>query len=121
MQPCRFTDMLANRTLKHQVDCWLISTAWTSGRYSMGKRCSLAVMRRIVNAVHSEKHVRRREIYTPVEGKRVQVVRRLAELRYLIFSPTSVGPFLVTTALNRRRKKKGRQKRTPSQVFQYGS
>ena len=45
--------MLAERMSKHQVDCWLINTGWTGGRYGTGKRCPLAVTRRIVDAVHS--------------------------------------------------------------------
>ncbi len=45
--------MLAERMDKHKVDCWLINTGWTGGRYGTGKRCPLAVTRRIVDAVHS--------------------------------------------------------------------
>src|SRR5258708_5235432 len=45
--------MLAERMDEHKVDCWLINTGWTGGRYGTGKRCPLAVTRRIVDAVHS--------------------------------------------------------------------
>jgi phosphoenolpyruvate carboxykinase (ATP) len=45
--------MLADRMDRHKVDCWLINTGWTGGRYGTGKRCPLAVTRRIVDAVHS--------------------------------------------------------------------
>ena len=45
--------MLAERMAKHNVDCWLINTGWTGGRYGTGKRCPLKVTRRIVDAVHS--------------------------------------------------------------------
>jgi phosphoenolpyruvate carboxykinase (ATP) len=53
MQPGRYAEMLADRMSRHQVDCWLINTGWTGGRYGTGKRCPLAVTRRIVDAVHS--------------------------------------------------------------------
>ena len=38
---------------KHNVDCWLINTGWTGGKFGIGKRCPLKVTRRIVDAVHS--------------------------------------------------------------------
>lgn len=38
---------------KHKVDCWLINTGWTGGKYGTGKRCPLKYTRRIVDAVHS--------------------------------------------------------------------
>lgn len=45
--------MLAERMSKHNVDCWLINTGWTGGKYGYGKRCPLKYTRRIVDAVHS--------------------------------------------------------------------
>ena len=45
--------MLAERMSKHQVNCWLINTGWTGGKYGVGKRCPLKYTRRIVDAVHS--------------------------------------------------------------------
>ena len=45
--------MLAERMSKHNVDCWLINTGWTGGKFGIGKRCPLKVTRRIVDAVHS--------------------------------------------------------------------
>jgi len=45
--------MLAERMSKHNVNCWLINTGWTGGKYGTGKRCPLKVTRAIVDAVHS--------------------------------------------------------------------
>jgi len=45
--------MLAERMAKHKVDCWLINTGWTGGKYGTGKRCPLRYTRRIISAVHS--------------------------------------------------------------------
>lgn len=45
--------MLAERMSKHKVDCWLINTGWTGGKFGTGKRCPLKYTRRIVDAVHS--------------------------------------------------------------------
>lgn len=52
-QPGRYAEMLAERMAKHNVDCWLINTGWTGGKYGSGKRCPLKFTRRIVDAVHS--------------------------------------------------------------------
>lgn len=40
---------------KYKVDCWLINTGWTGGKFGSvaGKRCPLKFTRRIVDAVHS--------------------------------------------------------------------
>ena len=38
---------------KHNVDCWLINTGWTGGKFGTGKRCPLKYTRRIVDAIHS--------------------------------------------------------------------
>ncbi|TCD68062.1 Protein kinase C-like 1 [Steccherinum ochraceum] len=53
LHPGRYAEMLAERMAKHQVNCWLINTGWTGGKYGTGKRCPLKVTRRIVDAVHS--------------------------------------------------------------------
>ena len=45
--------MLAERMYKNNVDCWLINTGWTGGKFGSGKRCPLKYTRRIVDAVHS--------------------------------------------------------------------
>ena len=52
-QPGRYAEMLAERMAKHNVDCWLINTGWTGGKFGSGKRCPLKFTRRIVDAVHS--------------------------------------------------------------------
>lgn len=52
-QPGRYAEMLADRMAKHNVDCWLINTGWTGGKFGSGKRCPLKFTRRIVDAVHS--------------------------------------------------------------------
>ena len=45
--------MLADRIAKHEVDCYLINTGWTGGKFGRGKRCPLKYTRRIIDAVHS--------------------------------------------------------------------
>ena len=44
--------MLAERMAANNVDCWLINTGWTGGKFGTGSRCPLKYTRRIVDAVH---------------------------------------------------------------------
>lgn len=44
--------MLADRMARNNVDCWLINTGWTGGKYGTGQRCPLRYTRAIVDAVH---------------------------------------------------------------------
>ncbi|KAL1942780.1 hypothetical protein VTO73DRAFT_5020 [Trametes versicolor] len=53
LHPGRYAEMLAERMAKNNVDCWLINTGWTGGKFGTGKRCPLKYTRRIVDAVHS--------------------------------------------------------------------
>jgi len=53
LHPGRYAQMLAERMAKNSVDCWLINTGWTGGKFGTGKRCPLKITRRIVDAVHS--------------------------------------------------------------------
>ncbi|KAJ7287398.1 phosphoenolpyruvate carboxykinase-domain-containing protein [Mycena rebaudengoi] len=53
LHPGRYAEMLAERMSKHKVDCWLINTGWTGGKFGTGKRCPLKYTRAIVDAVHS--------------------------------------------------------------------
>lgn len=54
LHPSRYADMLAERMAKNNVDCWLINTGWTGGRFGSpnGRRCPLRFTRAIVDAVH---------------------------------------------------------------------
>ncbi|TDL22552.1 ATP-utilizing phosphoenolpyruvate carboxykinase [Rickenella mellea] len=53
LHPGRYAQMLAERMAKHDVDCWLINTGWTGGKFGTGRRCPLKFTRAIVDAVHS--------------------------------------------------------------------
>ncbi|KAH7102869.1 ATP-utilizing phosphoenolpyruvate carboxykinase [Auriculariales sp. MPI-PUGE-AT-0066] len=54
LHPSRYAKMLAERMSKHNVDCWLVNTGWVRGKFGSGagRRCPLAVTRRIVDAIH---------------------------------------------------------------------
>ncbi|WWD19609.1 phosphoenolpyruvate carboxykinase (ATP) [Kwoniella shandongensis] len=53
LHPGRYAKMLAERMEKNKVDCWLINTGWTGGKFGQGKRCPLKYTRAIVDAIHN--------------------------------------------------------------------
>jgi len=53
LHPGRYAKMLAERMEKNNVDCWLINTGWTGGKFGTGKRCPLKYTRAIVDAIHN--------------------------------------------------------------------
>ncbi|KZV78312.1 putative phosphoenolpyruvate carboxykinase, partial [Exidia glandulosa HHB12029] len=54
LHPSRYARMLAERMAQHNVDCWLVNTGWVRGKFGSGagRRCPLAVTRKIVDAIH---------------------------------------------------------------------
>jgi phosphoenolpyruvate carboxykinase (ATP) len=52
LHPGRYAKMLAERMDKNKVDCWLINTGWTGGKFGTGRRCPLKYTRAIVDAIH---------------------------------------------------------------------
>ncbi|ODN94680.1 phosphoenolpyruvate carboxykinase (ATP) [Cryptococcus wingfieldii CBS 7118] len=55
LHPGRYAKMLAERMEKNKVNCWLINTGWTGGKFGTGKRCPLKYTRAIVDAIHNGK------------------------------------------------------------------
>lgn len=45
--------MLAKKMNKHGSHCWMVNTGWSGGKYGVGKRMSLKVTRKIIDAIHS--------------------------------------------------------------------
>lgn len=48
--PSVYGRMLRDLIGAHQVDCWLVNTGWTGGKYGVGNRMPIAVTRKLVSA-----------------------------------------------------------------------
>ncbi|MCU7493447.1 MAG: phosphoenolpyruvate carboxykinase (ATP) [Ignavibacteria bacterium] len=48
--PFEYAEMLKQRMLKHNVNCWLVNTGWVGGRFGVGKRISIRHTRNLLNA-----------------------------------------------------------------------
>jgi len=52
LHPFTYAKMLADLVEKHKAHVWLINTGWSGGKYGVGKRMSLNITRKIVDAIH---------------------------------------------------------------------
>ena len=48
--PGYYANLLKNKILRHQVNCWLVNTGWVGGPYGIGKRISIRYTRDLLNA-----------------------------------------------------------------------
>ncbi|MEO6113007.1 MAG: phosphoenolpyruvate carboxykinase [Sphingomicrobium sp.] len=48
--PSVYGNLLKKRIAEHAVDCWLVNTGWTGGKYGTGKRMPIKETRALLNA-----------------------------------------------------------------------
>jgi phosphoenolpyruvate carboxykinase (ATP) len=48
--PSVYGNLLKERIAKGHVDCWLVNTGWTGGKYGVGKRMPIKATRALLNA-----------------------------------------------------------------------
>ena len=48
--PSVYGNLLKSRIAKGGVDCWLVNTGWTGGKYGIGKRMPIKATRALLNA-----------------------------------------------------------------------
>jgi phosphoenolpyruvate carboxykinase (ATP) len=49
--PTIYGNLLRELIAVHDVDCWLVNTGWTAGRYGVGRRMPIKVTRTLLTAV----------------------------------------------------------------------
>jgi len=52
LHPFTYAKMLADKVEKHKSNVWLVNTGWSGGKFGVGKRMSLSVTRKILDAIH---------------------------------------------------------------------
>lgn len=52
LHPTVYSSMLAEKMKQFNSNAWLVNTGWSGGKFGTGKRMSLKVTRRIIDAVH---------------------------------------------------------------------
>jgi phosphoenolpyruvate carboxykinase (ATP) len=48
--PSVYGNLLKKRIAEGQVDCWLVNTGWTGGKFGVGKRMPIKATRALLNA-----------------------------------------------------------------------
>ena len=51
--PSVYGNMLRELIARHNVDCWLVNTGWTGGKFGVGRRMPIKVTRALLNAALS--------------------------------------------------------------------
>ena len=69
--PAYYAEILKNKILRHNVNCWLINTGWVGGSYGVGKRISIKYTRAMLNAALNGKLNEVEYTIDPVFGFRV--------------------------------------------------
>ncbi|BEJ13538.1 hypothetical protein CspHIS471_0307120 [Cutaneotrichosporon sp. HIS471] len=85
LHPSRYASMLAERMSKNNVDCWLINTGWTGGKFGTGHRCPLKYTRAIVDAIHNGTLAKAEFVNFPVFN--LQIPKALAGVPSEILDP----------------------------------
>ena len=49
--PIEYANLLVTKAIQHNVDCWLVNTGWSGGPHGKGKRISISITRKIINAI----------------------------------------------------------------------
>ncbi|WP_051953474.1 phosphoenolpyruvate carboxykinase [Methylocapsa aurea] len=47
---CEYGNLLRDLIAAHEVDCWLVNTGWTGGKYGVGRRMPIHVTRKLLTA-----------------------------------------------------------------------
>jgi phosphoenolpyruvate carboxykinase (ATP) len=47
---CEYGNLLRDLIAAHKVDCWLVNTGWTGGKYGVGRRMPILVTRKLLAA-----------------------------------------------------------------------
>ena len=50
LHPTVYGNLLHDLVARHHVDCWLVNTGWTGGKFGVGRRMPIRVTRRLVAA-----------------------------------------------------------------------
>jgi len=50
LHPTVYGNLLRDMVARHHVDCWLVNTGWTGGKFGAGRRMPIRVTRRLVAA-----------------------------------------------------------------------
>ena len=48
--PSVYGNLLRELIARHKVDCWLVNTGWTGGKYGVGERMPIKATRALLNA-----------------------------------------------------------------------
>src|SRR5690606_29972526 len=88
--PAKYAELLADRIRNHGANVWLVNTGWSGGGYGTGKRMSLHITRKLIDAIHDETLQQAPTRIDPVFG--FQVPTQCGDLPANLLSPRDAWP-----------------------------
>ena len=52
LHPSEYADILKEKIIEHDTDCWLVNTGWAGGAYGTGSRMPISATRLIIDKIH---------------------------------------------------------------------
>jgi len=83
--PSVYGNMLRDLIARHNVDCWLVNTGWTGGKFGVGRRMPIKVTRALINGALTGQLKSQPMRTDPLFGFQVPAV--LAEVDPAILNP----------------------------------
>jgi phosphoenolpyruvate carboxykinase (ATP) len=71
--PSVYGNLLRDKIARHSVDCWLVNTGWTGGKYGTGRRMPIRITRALLDAALSGSLKTQRMRIDPTFGFQVPV------------------------------------------------
>ncbi|MBA2126609.1 phosphoenolpyruvate carboxykinase (ATP) [Hyphomicrobium methylovorum] len=90
--PSVYGNLLRKLIADHNVDCWLVNTGWTGGKYGDGKRMPIAVTRALLDAALSGTLKSAQMRIDPVFGFEVPVALEGVDPKVLVPRDTWANP-----------------------------
>src|SRR5690606_15183613 len=88
--PAKYAELLADRIRNHGANVWLVNTGWSGGGYGTGKRMSLRVTRKLIDAIHDGSLLEAPTRRDPVFG--FHVPTQCGDLPANLLSPRDAWP-----------------------------
>ena len=87
LHPYTYAKMLAEKVEKHQAHVWLMNTGWSGGKFGVGKRMSLKITRRLLDAIHDDTLAKQQ--YEQMPGFNLSVPKSCPDVDSKILMPVN--------------------------------
>ncbi|MEQ1651511.1 MAG: phosphoenolpyruvate carboxykinase (ATP), partial [Hyphomicrobium sp.] len=99
--PSVYGNLLRDLIARHDVDCWLVNTGWTGGKFGEGTRMPIKVTRALLNAALSGELANQTMRVDPIFGFKVPVHMAGVDAKLMTPRDTWADPRAYDTAASK--------------------